>query len=159
VVLDRAEPAAHRDPDRDRIATLPSERLRYFAELADDLVERRVDEAVELDLADRPVAAQARPIAVPMMPGLGQRGVDHPVLAEVLLQPVGDAEDAAELADVLAHDQDLAVGLHRLAQPVVQRLGEREGGHSAAPPQRSRGKPRSRPAGRRCGASPPRRPR
>jgi hypothetical protein len=34
------------------------------------------------------------------------------VLAEVLLQPVGDTEDAAELADVLAHHDDLGVGLH-----------------------------------------------
>ena len=47
---------------------------------------------------------------------LGQRGVQHPLLAEVLLQAVGDPEDAAELADVLAHHEDLGVALHRRAQ-------------------------------------------
>jgi hypothetical protein len=46
------------------------------------------------------------------------------VLAEVLLQSVRDPEDATELADVLAHDHDLGVGLERLAQPGVERLGE-----------------------------------
>jgi hypothetical protein len=68
----------------------------------------------------------ARPIAVPTMPGLGERRVDDPVLAEVLLQPVGDPEDATELADVLAHDEDLGVGLHRLAQAHRDALGERD---------------------------------
>jgi hypothetical protein len=47
-----------------------------------------------------------------------------PVLTEVLLQAVGDPEDPAELADVLAHQQNLVVVLHRLAQPGVEALGE-----------------------------------
>ena len=88
----------------------------HLGELADDLVERRVDEAVELDLADRPVAAQRQADRGADDAGLGERGVDDPVLAEVLLQAVGDPEDAAELADVLAHDEDLGVVLHGLAQ-------------------------------------------
>ena len=75
-----------------------------------------IDEAVELDLAHRPVAAQRQPDRGADDAGLGERGVDDPVLAEVLLQAVGDPEDAAELADVLAHDQDLGVVLHGLAQ-------------------------------------------
>ena len=63
--------------------------------------------------------------------GLRERRVDDPVLAEVLLQAVGDPEDAAELADVLAHDQDLRVVLHRLAQPGVEALGQGHLAHRA----------------------------
>ena len=69
-----------------------------LGQLAHDLVERGEHEAVELDLADRPVAAQREPDRGADDAGLGERGVHHPVLAEVLLQPVGDAEHAAELA-------------------------------------------------------------
>ena len=41
--------------------------------------------------------------------GLGERGVHDAVLPKVLLQPVGDAEDAAEGADVLAHQDHLGI--------------------------------------------------
>src|SRR6185295_12082465 len=56
--------------------------------------------------------------------GLGQRRVDDPVIAEVLLQTVGDPEDAAELADVLAHDDDLGVVLQGAAQAGVEGLAQ-----------------------------------
>src|SRR5262249_36949749 len=57
---------------------------------------------------------------------LGERRVDHAVLAEVLLQPVGDPEHAAQLAYVLAHDEDLRVALHGPSQAGVDRLSEGE---------------------------------
>src|SRR5688572_32565839 len=47
-------------------------------------------------------------------------------LAEVLLQSVGDPEDTAELADVLAHEHNLRVVLHRPAQAEVERLADGE---------------------------------
>ncbi len=34
------------------------------------------------------------------------RRVEHPMLAVLLLQPIGHAEHAAEIADVLAHHDD-----------------------------------------------------
>ncbi len=55
------------------------------------------------------------------MPGLGQRGVEHALLAEVGLQALGDAEDAAERADVLAHEQHAVVLGERAAQSGVER--------------------------------------
>ena len=73
------------------------------------------------------------------MPDSASGRVDDAVLAEVLLQAVGDAEDAAELADVLTHEQDLVVGLHGLAQAHVEALGESDllGAHQWAPLERS----------------------
>src|SRR2546423_1024337 len=59
--------------------------------------------------------------------GLGEGGVHTPFLAKVLLQAVGDPEDAAELADVLAHDEDLRVAFHGPPQPDVDRLAEGQG--------------------------------
>jgi hypothetical protein len=134
VVLDRADAAAARDPDHHRQADLPAGPVAHLRELADDLVDRGEDEPVELDLADRPETAQGQADRGADDAGLGQRGVDHPGLAEVLLQAVGDAEDPAQLADVLAHDQDLGVVLERLAQSLVEPAGQGELGHRSAPP-------------------------
>ncbi len=140
VVLDRADAAAERDPDDDRHLDPALGAEVDLGDLADDLVVGRVDEAVELDLDDRPVAAHRHADRGADDAGLGQRAVDDAVLAEVLLQSVGDPEDAAELADVLTHDQDLRVVLHRLAQPHVEALGERDllGHVSALPSNDSR---------------------
>ena len=113
------------------ILTCPSERSRMLGQLADDLVERGEDEAVELDLAHRPVAAQREPDRGADDAGLGERRVHHAGFAEVLLQPVGDPEHPAQLADVLAHDEHLGVGFQGLAQALVERFGQREHGHRA----------------------------
>jgi hypothetical protein len=53
--------------------------------------------------------------------------IHHAVLAELGLQPLGDAEDAAERTDVFAHEQDLRVVGQRLAQAGREGLGHRHG--------------------------------
>ena len=106
------------------IGSLPLRAGVDLGDLRDDLVVGREDEPVELDLADRPVAAHGQADRGAEDAGLGERGVDDAVLAEVLLQAVGDPEDAAELADVLAHEHDLGVVLHGLAQAEVERLAD-----------------------------------
>jgi hypothetical protein len=138
VVLDRADAAAERDPDHHGDAEPAARAVVHLRHLRHDLVVRGVDEAVELDLADRPVAADGQTDSGADDAGLGQRGVDHPLVAEVLLEPVGDPEDAAELADVLAHDDDLGVGLQGAAQAGVEGLaeGERLRGHQWALPSK-----------------------
>ena len=152
VVLDRADAAAERDPDDDRQPHLAPRAVVHLRHLRHDLVVRRVDEAVELDLADRPVAADGQADRGADDAGLGQRGVDHPLLAEVLLQAVGDPEDAAELADVLAHDEDLGVVLQGAAQAGVERLadGERLVAISARSPRTT---PGTRRTASRCSSS------
>src|SRR3954469_6601564 len=108
--------------------TAPSARA-HLGQLRHDLVEGRVDEAVELDLAHGAVATQCHADGGADDARLGQRRVDHPVLTEVLLQAVRHPEDPAELADVLAHQDDLGVGLHRGAQAGVDAPGERDRRH------------------------------
>ena len=95
-------------------------------DLADDLVERGVDEAVELDLHDGPVAAEGEADRGAHDAGLGERRVDHALRAELVEQSVGDAEDTAELADVLPHDENLGVIGHRTAQALVDGLRHRQ---------------------------------
>jgi hypothetical protein len=51
----------------------------------------------------------------------GRRPINA-LLAELLQQAGGDLEGALEDADVLAHQEDLLVGLHLLAKRLVQRL-------------------------------------
>ena len=55
----------------------------HLGHLADDLVEGRVDEPVELDLHHRAVAPQGQPHRAAHDAGLRQRGVDDAVLAEL----------------------------------------------------------------------------
>jgi hypothetical protein len=123
VVLDRADVPAVGHPDddghRDR-ALVP---VRHLGELGGDLVERRVDEAVELDLADGPEAAHREPDRRADDARLGQGRVEDALGAELGVQPLRDAEDAAEGADVLAHQQDAVVLRHRAAEAGVERLG------------------------------------
>ena len=101
--------------------------VAQLGHLGDDLVEGGVDEAVELDLADRAVPAHGQPDGGADDAGLGERRVDDPAVAEIALESLGDPEHAAELADVLPQQDDLGVALHGPAQPRVQRLAERHG--------------------------------
>ena len=104
VQLGRAHAAAVRHPDRERERHRPARPPAVAADVVDELVERRVAERVVLHLADRPPAGHAQADGGAEDPGLGERRVDAAIGAEALLQPCGRAEDAAELADVLAHD-------------------------------------------------------
>ena len=56
VVLDGTDPAVGRDADRDGDPQSSARACPHLGQLRDDLVERGVDEAVELDLAHRSVA-------------------------------------------------------------------------------------------------------
>jgi hypothetical protein len=122
-MLDRTDTAADRDADDHRQLHLAEGAGAHLGDLTDDVVERRIDEAVELDLDNRAVAAQRHADRGADDAGLGERGVDDAGLAEVLLQAVGHPEDTAQLADVLAHEDDLGVALHGDAQAGVDALG------------------------------------
>ncbi len=87
------------------------------------------DEAVELDLADGQVAAQRQADGGADDAGLRERRVHDAVRAELGDQAVGDAVNAAERSDVLAHQQGLGVVAEGGAQALVDGLGNGHGGH------------------------------
>ena len=101
------------------IESAPSWRFVSLRELRGDLVERGEDEPVELDLADRAEAAHREPDRGADDARLGERRVEHALVAELGLEALGDAEDAAERADVLAHEQHLLVGAQRARSPAL----------------------------------------
>ena len=129
VVLDRTDAPAVGHPDGHRHGHPAVVAVVQLGHLGDDLVEGGVHEPVELDLAHRSVAAHGKPDGRADDAGLGQRRVDHPAVAEVALEALGDPEHASELPDVLTHQDDLRVALHGPAQPGVERLAQRHGGH------------------------------
>jgi hypothetical protein len=97
-----------------------------------DLLEAGIGERVELQLHDRPQPRHRHADREADDPGLGERGIEAPLVAVGREQAVGDAEDAAEPPDVLAEHHDALVIGHGVAQRSVQRLGHRGGAHSAA---------------------------
>ena len=82
-----------------------------------DRVERAGEEVRELDLDNRPLAHPGGADRRADEPLLGDRRVDHPVVAELLLQARGHPERAAEVTDVLAQQEHAVV--------VAERVGER----------------------------------
>ena len=82
----------------------------------DDLIERTGREVGELKLDDRALAHPGRPDRRADESLLGDRRVHHAVGGELLPQPFGDAERAAEVADVLAEEEDALVLAHRVAK-------------------------------------------
>jgi hypothetical protein len=127
VVLDGADATAVRNTDGERHGDAALVAVAELRDLGDDLVEGGVDEAVELDLADGSVTAQGEPDGGADDTGLGERRIDDPAVAEVGLESLGDAEHAAELADVLPHEDDLGIVVQGTAEPRVERLAERHG--------------------------------
>ena len=70
------------------------------------------DEVGELQLDDGTLAHPGGADRRADEPLLGDRGVDHALVAELVERPGGDAERAAERADVLAEQEDAVVLAH-----------------------------------------------
>ena len=106
MVLDAADAAGVRHPDHDRHADPAAGAVAELGDVADDLLEGGVGEGVELHLDHRSHAVHGQADRHADDAGLGERGVEAAVLAELGGEPVGDPEDTAERADVLPEDQD-----------------------------------------------------
>ena len=115
------DPAPVRGADHHRDAEVAVRSVPEPGGLGDDLVERRMDEVRELDLRDRQEAVQRHPDRDPDDPRFRQRRVDHPLLAELLHPAVGDPEDAATRAHVLAEQHDALVVRHLVVERVAHR--------------------------------------
>ncbi len=106
------------DHDRDRLAGAPVG-LRGDG---DDRVEGARDEVGELQLDDGPLAHPGGADGGADEALLGDRRVEHPLLAELLDQACRHPERAAEGADVLAEQEDALVLPHRVGERGANRL-------------------------------------
>ena len=100
------------------------------------LVDRRIDEAGELDLRDRPEALRGEADGKSGDRRLGERRVEDAVRPEALQQPIGGAEDAAVDADILAEHEDTLIFRHRPREGEVDGLDEADFGHARRRPAR-----------------------
>src|SRR5262249_1446397 len=109
--------------------------VAVLGELAHDLVVRGEDEVRELDLGhgDEPVEGHADRAADDA--ALRERRVDDTIVAELVEEPLGDAEDAAGLAPVPAHPDHAAVAPHLVAERVVDRLDHVHLSHALISPR------------------------
>src|SRR6476659_10140717 len=106
----------------------------HLGGLSHDLVEGRKNESIELDLTHGPVAAQRHPYSSADDARFGKGRIDHSMLAEILLQSLGDPEDAAKLADILSGDDDRGAGFQSTTQARIERLRHGQHGHQCTPP-------------------------
>ena len=114
VVQRAVHAAAPRRPHHQRHREVAVAPVVDAGRLRHELVEAGVDEVGELDLGDRTQPGQRQPDPDPDDRALGQRGVEHARLAELLGQVVGGAEHAAARAHVLAEDHHAVVGREEL---------------------------------------------
>src|SRR5205823_12023798 len=80
----------------------------------------------ELELDDGPLALPGGADRRPDEALLRDRRVEHPLVAELLPEPLRHAERAAEMADVLAEQEDALVLAKRVAQRRLDRLEVRD---------------------------------
>src|ERR1019366_9292848 len=113
-----ASAARQAHDDRPRESQAPMQ----LAGDVDQLIESAGDEVGELHLADRTHADDRRADGAADDRLLGDRGVEHAVDAELLLQARRDLERPAECADVLAEQQNAVVFAQRDAQGVRDRI-------------------------------------
>ena len=87
----------------------------------DDLVEGARDEIAELHLEHRAHAEDGRADAGADNQGLGDRRIDHAILAKRIEQALGDFEGAAQFGHVFAHDKNIFIAPHLFMQRLIDR--------------------------------------
>ncbi len=122
VVLDASDASAIRDANDHRQIHAAAGAVAHLGHMRGDLFEGGVGERVELHLDDGTVAGQAHADREPDDARLGERRVEAPVVTELLRQTVGDAEHAAERADVLTEHEHIVVLAHAVAQRLIEGL-------------------------------------
>ena len=122
VRLAAADAAAAGHAHRDRRVEIPGAAIAQPRELADDLVVGRIDVVGELHLGHGPQTVHAHADRRADDAALGDRRVEHAMLAVLALQSVGAAEHAAEEAHVLAEHDDVGIAPHGDVHGGVQRL-------------------------------------
>jgi hypothetical protein len=124
---------AVRAAEHDRAAHLAAGHVERLGGGVDDVVDRLHGEVEGHELDDRLQARHRRADAEAGEAVLGDRRVDHALRPELLQQALGDLVGALILADLLAHEEHVAVAAHFLGHGVAQRLAHRHGHHLRCP--------------------------
>ena len=113
-----AAPRRSADDDRRRLSPTVAVLRGHVRQL----IESAADEIDELHLGDGTQPHHRGPDGRADDRRFGDRGVDHPLLAEPLEETVGDLERAAVDADVLAEEEHPVVRFHFLPEALADRL-------------------------------------
>ena len=125
--------AARGHSDHHRAGELPGRAIAHPRRFLGDLVIGGKDVIGELDFHARPQAIGRHADRDPHDAAFGNRRVKAAGLAVFRLQPLGAAEDAAEIADILAKDHDLGVLAHLHVHRVADGLDHRHACHGQIP--------------------------
>ncbi len=126
--------AAGRHADDDRAGELAGRPVAQAGGLRHDLVIGRIDIVGELDLDAGTQAVGGHADRRADNAKFRDRGVEAAAGAVFLLQAGGAAEDAAEIADILAEDNDIVVAAHGDIHRVADRLDHGHARHLTPPP-------------------------
>src|SRR3954470_4040570 len=110
--LPTEDAAAIRRADDHRHRPFGSGAIADLGDLADDLVVAGINVVGELDLDQWLQAVARHSDGGRNDAALADRSIEHAGLAELLLEALGDPEDATEIADVLAEHDDVVVARH-----------------------------------------------
>ena len=121
--------AAVRGTHGDRLGYVAGGAEAVAGHLPDQRVRGLEGERGELDLRDGTPSGGGQSDRQAQDAGLRQRGVEDTVLAELVLEPLGGAEDAAVLTDVLAEDEGLRILRENVVEGTGDGLDVAHGGH------------------------------
>ena len=124
MVLRRVDAGAARRAQHHRAGQPPARAMAHAPGVVEDLVDRGVGEAGELDLRDRLQPLDRHADAHAGDEALGERRVDHALGAEAPGEPQRRAEHAAVHAHVLAEHDDGGIVLHLALEREVDRFDE-----------------------------------
>ena len=144
VMLGRADAGAARRAQHHRAAQPPLGAVAQARGVVHQLIDARIDEAHELDLAHGLEALRRHADAQAADQQLGERRIDHPLGAEALLQADGGAKDAAVDADILAEHDDARILLHGARERQVDGFDQCYLRHGTPPSARRAGRRRRR---------------
>src|SRR3972149_10323537 len=123
MMLVGADPGAAGKPHHHRKSEVAAGAITNSSHMGNDLIEGRIDEAVELDLGDRSGARHRHPDGYSHYAPLVEGGVDHPVGPITPEETFGDPKHSAGGSHVLAEHDDVGIPVHGLIEGGVDRLG------------------------------------
>jgi hypothetical protein len=98
----------------DGAAPLPARHVEHLRGVVEDLVRGDEAERPAHELDDRAQSVIAAPIAMPGESGLGDRGVDDALRAELVEHALADLVRAVVLGDFLTDEEDRSSSAHLL---------------------------------------------